>query len=90
MGPFGAAEAYYLASLAWVRAQIATGSAQAALTYLERQLAQAVTHGLAHRVIELSLLEAQAWRAAGDPSKSWAALERALTTAEPLRLSAQL
>jgi len=33
--------------------------------YLEQQLALASTHGLTNRVIELSLLQAQAWRAQG-------------------------
>jgi LuxR family maltose regulon positive regulatory protein len=83
IGPFGAAEAYYLAYLAWVHAQIATGKAQAALSYLERQLDLASTHGLTNRVIELSLLEAQAWRAQGEDKRTWAALERALVAAQP-------
>lgn len=83
MGPFGAAEAYYLAYLAWARAQIATGNAPAAWSYLERQLNLASTNGLTNRVIELSLLEAQAWRAQGDNNRTWAALERALVAAQP-------
>ena len=83
IGPFGAAEAYYLAYLVWVRAQIATGNAQAAWPYLERQLDLARTHGLTKRVIELSLLEAQARRAEGEDTRTWAALERALVAAQP-------
>jgi LuxR family transcriptional regulator, maltose regulon positive regulatory protein len=83
MGPFGAAEAYYLASLAWVRVQIALGEAQTALAYLEQQLDLAKMHGLANRTIELSLLAAQVWRAAGDPERSRAALERAVAAGEP-------
>ncbi len=83
MGPSGAAEAYYLAYLAWVRALIAAGDVQAARPYLERQLELAGAHGLTTRVIELSLLEAQAWRAEGDIPRSWAALERALAAAQP-------
>ncbi len=66
MGPFGAAEAYYLASLVWVRAQIAVGNSRVAWSYLERQLDLALSHGLTNRVIELSLLEAQARQAEGD------------------------
>ena len=38
MGPFGAAEVYYLASLAWAGAQIALGHSRVALPYLRRQL----------------------------------------------------
>jgi len=83
MGPFGAAEVYYLASLAWVRVQIAIGDPQAGMGYLERQLAAAETHGLTTRVIELSLLEAQAAQASGDDRRTWAALQRALAAALP-------
>ncbi len=83
MGPFGAAEAYYLTYLAWVNAQIAIGNAQAARSYLERQLDLSLSHGLTNRVIELSLLEAQAWHAEGDDKRTWTALERALVAAQP-------
>jgi LuxR family maltose regulon positive regulatory protein len=83
MGPFGAAEVTYRASLAWVRAQIALGGAQAVLPYLARQLALAEAHGLADRGIELSLLEALAWRAEGDRGRARAAIERALAAAQP-------
>lgn len=83
LGPIGAAEAYYLAYLAWARAAIATGKAQAARVYLKRQLELASTHGLLNRVIELSLVEAQAWRAEGEDQRCWEALERALAVAQP-------
>jgi LuxR family maltose regulon positive regulatory protein len=82
LGPFGAAEVYYLAYLAWAGAQIALGKAQAARPYLERQLDLAEAHGLTNRVIELSLLEAQVWRAQGDNQRTWGALERALGAAQ--------
>ncbi len=83
LGPFGAVEAYYLACLSWARAQIAIGNARAALPYLEKQLDLASTHGLTNRVIELTLLEAQARRAQGDDKHAWTALERALVAAQP-------
>ena len=83
MGPFGAAEAYYLAYLVWVRAQISVGNLRIALSYLERQLGLALSYGLTKRVIELSLLEAQAMRAEGDNKRAWSALDRALSAAEP-------
>jgi DNA-binding NarL/FixJ family response regulator len=83
MGPFGAAEAYYLAYLAWVSTQIAIGNPQAARPYLERQLELAFSHGLTNRIIELSLLEAQAGRAEGNDKQTWTALERALVAAQP-------
>ena len=83
MGPLGAAEAYYVADCAWAHAQIALGAAKAALSYLARQLDVANAHGLMNRVIELSLLEAQAWQAEGDDQSACAALELALTLAQP-------
>ncbi len=83
MGPFGAAEAYYLASLAWVRLLVAIGKAQTARPYLEQQLELASSHGLINRMIELSLLDAQAWKAQGDGDRADAALERALVAAQP-------
>jgi len=83
MGPFGAAEAYYQAYLAWARTQIAAGNAQAALSYLAQQLDLASTYSLTNRVIELSLLEALAWQAQGEDSRARAALERALAAAQP-------
>jgi LuxR family maltose regulon positive regulatory protein len=83
MGPFGAAEAYYLAYLAWVHVQLAIGKPQVVTSYLARQLDLAEAHGLTTRVIEISLLEAQARRAVGDDQHARAALERALSAAQP-------
>jgi LuxR family maltose regulon positive regulatory protein len=83
MGPFGAAEVYYLAYLARAEVQIAAGRIQEALAYLERQLKLAVANGLIGRVIELSLLEAQAAWVEGDGQRALQALERALVAAQP-------
>jgi LuxR family maltose regulon positive regulatory protein len=84
LGPFGAAEVYYLAYLAWMQVQIALDNGQAARPILERQLALAEAHGLSQRVIELSLLEAELESKAGeDTNRTWQALERALTAAQP-------
>lgn len=83
LGPLGAAEAYYLTRLAWVRAQIAIGHAPATRSYLERQIDLAEAHGLLNRVIELSLLEAQAEWAVGKSDRVWAVLDRALAAAQP-------
>jgi LuxR family maltose regulon positive regulatory protein len=80
LGPFGAADAYYLAGLAWMRAQIAAGNGPAAESYLQRQLERAMERGLATRVIELSLLEAEL-AAQTTPDRAWPALERALALA---------
>ncbi len=46
MGPFGAAEVYYLSTLIWINAQITIGNASATHAYLDRQLALAEAHGL--------------------------------------------
>jgi ATP/maltotriose-dependent transcriptional regulator MalT len=83
MGILGAAEVYYVAFLAWARAQIATGNPQVAQFYLQQQLDLSSAHKLTNRVIELSLLEAQAWRAEGEDPRSWEALQRALAAAQP-------
>ncbi len=83
MGPFGAAEVYYLAHLAWFEVQIAAGNAKAARPYLERSLAMAEKHSLGTRLIELSLLAAQAFQAEGDHEVASAALEHALALAKP-------
>ena len=83
MGPFGAAEVYYLSTLIWINAQITIGNASATRAYLDRQLALSEAHGLKNRVIELSLLDALAARAESDDQRAWAALERALVVAQP-------
>jgi LuxR family maltose regulon positive regulatory protein len=83
LGPIGTAEAYYLAHLAWARARIASGDAPAALQYLERQLDLALAHGITNRVIELSLLEAQTWRAIDKDPRALQALQRACAAAQP-------
>ncbi len=87
LGPFGAADAFYLAGLAWMRTQVALGNGPAAEPYLQRQLDMAVEHGLATRVIDLSLLEAELAAKStpasgpGSRARTWAALERALAYA---------
>lgn len=83
VGPFGAAEAYYLASSVWTRAQIAIGNPQAARSYITQQLDMAEAHCLMTRVIELSLLEALAAKAEGYPDRAQAAIERALAAGQP-------
>ena len=81
MGPFGGAQAYYQASLIWVQAQILLGRPEKTLAYLERQLAAARSQGLTHRLVELSLKEAQARMALRDERRSFELLERALELA---------
>ncbi|MBE0697814.1 MAG: hypothetical protein IH586_12905, partial [Anaerolineaceae bacterium] len=87
MGPLGAADVYYQANLAWNRVQIACGNLQAARSNLDRQLSLASTHQQITRLIELALLEAELEAktekvpAYSQPVR--AALERALTLAQP-------
>ena len=83
IGPFGGTEAYYKASLIWVRAEILLGKPGETLSYLERQQKAAEVQGLNHRLIELSLAEAQARKALGDEQHCFKSLERALNLAEP-------
>ena len=82
VGPLGAAQAYYLASLIWVRAQILLGKAEETLSYLKRQMDVAEDQGLIYRVIELSLAEAQARKALGEDHRSFEQLDRALKLAK--------
>ncbi len=83
LGPFGAAEVYYVSFLAWLNTQMALGDAPATRAYLTQQLEWAEVHGLKTRVIELSLLDAQAARIEGDDHPARLALERALVAAQP-------
>jgi len=83
LGPFGAAEVYYLSTLIWVNAQIALGHASVTHTYLEEQLDTAARHGLHQRVIELSLLKSLAAQAESNDRLTWEALQRALSLAQP-------
>jgi LuxR family maltose regulon positive regulatory protein len=68
-----------------VQVQIALGNPQAALICLDMQLEQALSNGLAQRVIELSLVETLAWQAMGDRPRAATTLERALGMAQPER-----
>ena len=81
MGPFGGAQAYYTASLIWVRARILLGKPDDPLSYVERQKRVAEAQGLTYRLIELSLAEAQARKALGEEQRSFELLERALKLA---------
>ena len=58
--PWG--EAQHTAHVAWARTQIMFGRPAVALAYVERQLDQAQSHSLGQRVIELSIVQALAFR----------------------------
>lgn len=83
LGPIGAAEVFYQTHLVWARLQIEVGDPQAALPYLARQRDLAQAHHLFGRVIDLTLLEAQAQHALGNEEAALALLENALTLAQP-------
>jgi LuxR family maltose regulon positive regulatory protein len=82
MGPFGGAQAYYMASLIWVQSQILLGKAGETLSYLEQQQRLAEAQGLIYRLIELSLAEAQARKALGEDQQCFMLLEHALSLAQ--------
>ena len=84
MGPFGGAQAYYLASLTWVRAQILLGKAGDTLSYLKQQMDVAEAQGLIYRLIELSLAEAQARKALGEDQRSFELIDHGLKLAKPV------
>jgi LuxR family maltose regulon positive regulatory protein len=85
MGPLGAAEVYYTARLAWMRALVATGAADAASASLviHKHLAKAEASRLTSREIELMLLEAEARVSIGEHETAAALVERALALAQP-------
>lgn len=82
VGPMGGAQAYYLASLIWVQAKVLMGKPEETLSYLGRQRRVAEEQGLVHRLIELSLAEAQARKAMGEDQRAFQLLEHALTLAQ--------
>jgi LuxR family maltose regulon positive regulatory protein len=69
--------------VALARILIAQGRLDETTTLLQRVLEAAEAGGRTTRVIEILLLQALACQAGGDPNRVMAALERALTLAEP-------
>ncbi len=82
IGP-GRCDINYMQYLAWAQLQVAVGHPEDGLKFVEPVLEDALAQGLTHRIIELSLVEAQARHAQGEIKRAWQALERALTAAEP-------
>ncbi len=87
VGPFGAVEAFYLARLAFIHAQIALGNVQAARSILELQLNLASANSLMNRVIELTVLEAFASQVESDIPGALKALERAMKAMSALSMA---
>lgn len=81
LGPIGSAEVIYQANLVWVWLNIATGNINAVWPYLKRQTEIEEEYQIKGRVIELTLLEAQAHQKNGEQALALASLEKALRLA---------
>jgi LuxR family maltose regulon positive regulatory protein len=81
-GPAFFDEADHAVFTAWIRIQIILGKAREALDIIQPMLAVALEHNLIHRVIELFLLQAQAFYVLGQKDRSWKPLQLALSHAE--------
>lgn len=82
IGPAWNDEADYAVYTAWAQVQILLGKTVEALNVIEPMLSVAVEHNLIHRVIHLSLLEAQAYFVQGQKEHVWKPLRLALSCAE--------
>jgi LuxR family transcriptional regulator, maltose regulon positive regulatory protein len=82
MGPYQV-DAEYIIYRAWLYVQIALGRSQAALDYLAPVLKSAQEHGLAHRIIELSMIEALALASSGNWEPALEKLRAVFPLAEP-------
>lgn len=82
IGPSFFDEADHAVFVAWSQIQIVLGRADQALKVIQPMLHVAQEHGLLHRVIELSLLEAQALFLNGQKERAWTTLKPALSHAE--------
>ena len=82
IGPAFFDEADHAVFVAWSQIQIVLGRADQALKVIQPMLHVAQEHGLLHRVIELSLLEAQALFLNGQKERAWTTLKPALSHAE--------
>ncbi len=82
IGPFQV-DAEYIAYNSWITVQIATGQAQSALEFMAPILAYAQENGITHRIIELSILQAMAFQAAGESERAKKTLARAVSLALP-------
>jgi LuxR family maltose regulon positive regulatory protein len=81
-GPAWNDEADHAVYVIWLQVQIILGKASEALAVIQPMLDVALENGLVHRVIELSLLQAQAFFIRGQREHSWKPLRLALSNAE--------
>ena len=82
IGPAWNDEADYAVYTAWAQVQIILGRTVEALAVIQPMLDVALEHHLNHRVIELSLLQAQAYYVQGQKERAWKPLRTALSLAE--------
>lgn len=82
IGPAFFDEADHAVFAAWIKIQIVLGNSGEALKVVSPMLEAANEHQLLHRVIELSLLEAQAFFSGGQRERAWKSLRLALSHAE--------
>jgi LuxR family transcriptional regulator, maltose regulon positive regulatory protein len=82
IGPAWNDEADYAVYTAWAQIQIILGRTVEALLVLQPMLDVALEHNLNHRVIELSLLQAQAYYVQAQKERVWKPLRLALSHAE--------
>lgn len=81
IGPAWNDEADYAVYLAWSQVQILLGRSDEALEVIEPLAAAAGDHGLNHRLIELTMLKAQALYKLGQSDLAWASLRQAVELA---------
>lgn len=82
IGPAWNDEADYAVFVAWCQVQIILGKSEEALRVIRPILDAALEHGLLHRVIELSLLLAQAYFIQDQKERAWELLKTVLPAAE--------
>lgn len=82
IGPAFFDEADHAVFVAWVKIQLVLGKPDKARKVIQPMLAVAQEHKLIHRIIELSLLEAQSLFIHGKKERAWNSLRLALVHAE--------
>jgi len=82
IGPAWNDEADYAVYTAWAQVKIILGCGEEAMAAIHPMLDIALEHQLNHRVIELSLMQAQAYYLQGQKERAWKPLRLALSHAE--------
>jgi LuxR family maltose regulon positive regulatory protein len=82
IGPFQV-DAEFILFIAWLEVLISTGQPSEALEALDPAIAFAREKGLVHRVMQFSVLQAQAWIATGNAQRARDAILGALMAAQP-------